>query len=181
MCCWLAILLAGVPYKKAEEVCLVLHEIDAIASSKTSSTVADLHDLLDVEQSLIEDGTVGDIKREGKGKKNDPRGGFAAAGDPARDPDSGRRARCAVIMRAIALCVISRLKVYLMRAYNISLERQALYASGGSRSTEKEAVSFSAKAASHAVANLYGVYGVSSLSPKALLEELDDDSHLMVD
>lgn len=181
MCCWLAILLAGVPYKKAEEVCLVLHEIDAIASSKTSSTVADLHDLLDVEQSLIEDGTVGGIKREGKGKKNDPRGGFAAAGDPARDPDSGRRARCAVITRAIALCVISRLKVYLMRAYNISLERQALYASDGSRSTEKEAVSFSAKAAGHAVANLYGVYGVSSLNPKALLEELDDDSHLMVD
>ncbi len=185
MCCWLAILLAGVPYKKAEEICLVLHEIDAIASSKTSSTVADLHELLDMEQSLVEEDLVGSIKgqREGKGRKDDPRGGSAAADDgPARGPpDGGRRARCAVITRATALCVMFRLRVYLMRGYNISLERQAVYASGGSRGTEKEAVSFSAKAAGHAVANLYDVYGVSSLSLSALIEELDDDSHLMVD
>jgi len=184
MCCWLAILLAGVPYKKAEEVCLVLHELDAIASSKTSSTIADLHELLDMEQSLAEDGIVRSIKvqREDKGRKDDSRGGKAAAGDePARDsPDGARRARGAVITRATALCVISRLKVYLMRGYNISLERQAMYVSG-SKGAEKEAVTYSAKAAGRAAANLYDVYGVSGLSLSALIEELDDDSHLMLD
>ena len=184
MCCWLAILLAGVPYKKVEEVCLVLHELDAIASSKTSSTIADLHELLDMEQSLAEDGIVRSIKvqREDKGRKDDSRGGKAAAGDePARDsPDGARRARGAVITRATALCVISRLKVYLMRGYNISLERQAMYVSG-SKGAEKEAVTYSAKAAGRAAANLYDVYGVSGLSLSALIEELDDDSHLMLD
>lgn len=185
MCCWIATLLAGAPFKKAEEVCLVLHEIDAIASSKTSSTVADLHELLDMEQSLVEDGFVRATagQREDEGGKDDTRGGKAVAGnDPVQGRrDGGQRARGAVITRAAALCVMSRLKVYLMRGYNISVERQAMYMSGGSKGTEREAVTFSAKAAGSAVASLYGVYAIPSLSPSALIEELDDESHLASD
>ena len=86
-----------------------------------------------------------------------------------------------MITRAAALCVMSRLKVYLMRGYNISVERQAMYMSGGSKGTEREAVTFSAKAAGSAVVSLYGVYAIPSLSPSALIEELDDESHLASD
>ncbi len=43
----LAILISGLPYTKTEEVCVVVHEIDAITASKVPSTVAELHEFIE--------------------------------------------------------------------------------------------------------------------------------------
>lgn len=187
LCCWLAIILAGIPYKKAEEICLVLQEIDTIASSRTSSTVADLHELLDVEQSMEEEGffsSVG-VKDTAKRKDSGVRGDENGDGDGDNSGEKAARllsTRSAVLNRAAVLCVMARLKSYLMCSYNIPPERQAVYATSkaSERSNEKDSsVTFNAKAGGDALANLYGVYGVTSLSTSALIEELDADSHFV--
>ena len=173
MSCWIAVILAGLPYKRADEVCLVLHEIDAIAASKTASTIADLHELLDIDQSAFEEGT----RKNGRTVNNDKRDSKQKGGDVA-----AHRARTGVLAQASALCVMIRLKVYLMRGYNISPERLAVYTSsgkGGEKGGEKDtSVTFSAKAAGDAATKrLFGVHAVPWLDTSVLLEELDDETY----
>lgn len=43
----LALLISALPFTKAEEVCVVVHEIDAITACKVPSTVAELHEFIE--------------------------------------------------------------------------------------------------------------------------------------
>ena len=180
MCCWLVVILAGLPYKKADEVCVVLHEIDAIAASKTASTVSDLHELLDIDQSILEEnGGGGDGKRVRQNGRGGHEGAPSSSGHAA--VHRGRGGHDGVLTRAAVLCVMIRLKVYLMRGYSISPERLAVFASSSKateRGGERDAtVTFSAKAAGDAATKrLFGVHAVPGLGASVLLEELDDET-----
>jgi len=155
LCCWLAVLLSGLPYKKGDEVCLILREIDAITASKISTTVAELHELLE---------------GDGNCYRRNHQDEVAAGG---RHP---------VVPKAMALCILIRLKVYLMQAYNINAERLALYSSEkAEKASEKDnAVQFSRTSVTDDVEKrMHSVYGIGALSIASLLDELDDDMDLL--
>lgn len=129
----LALLIAAIPFTKSEEVCITLHEIDAIIAYKLPSTVAELHE-------------------------------FIESDTPVNHPAVKQ---CA--SRAKLLSVLVRLKRYLMKAYAISPERQAVYSASRKRSlggTSKqssdglftEAVRFNAKMANSGEFGLYEVF-----------------------
>jgi hypothetical protein len=44
---WLSALIAGLPFRKTDEVCLVVHEIDTVMAQKVSSIVAELHEFIE--------------------------------------------------------------------------------------------------------------------------------------
>lgn len=44
---WLAVVISSIPFKKAEEICVVVHEIDAVIAYKVSSTAAELHEFIE--------------------------------------------------------------------------------------------------------------------------------------
>ena len=44
---WLSVLIAGIPFKKTDEVCLVVREIDTVMAQKVSSIIAELHEFIE--------------------------------------------------------------------------------------------------------------------------------------
>lgn len=95
----LALLISSIPLKKYEEVCIVVHEIDAAMAYKVPSTIAELHE-------------------------------FIESDTPVTHPAVRT---CA--SRAKILCILLRLKRYLMNGYGISAERQAVFAASTKRSS----------------------------------------------
>ena len=110
---WLAHLICGLPFRKTEEVCLVINEIDSMLAFRMSSIVAELHELIE-----------SDVPEEHPTVK-----------------ECGARAKI--------LCLLSRMKTYLSKAYSISAERQAVFASSVKRRGPEDStpVSIDAKVA----------------------------------
>jgi len=110
---WLAHLICGLPFRKTEEVCLVINEIDSMLAFRMSSIVAELHELIE-----------SDVPEEHPTVK-----------------ECGARAKI--------LCLLSRMKAYLLKAYSISAERQAVFASSLKRRGPEDStpVSLDAKVA----------------------------------
>ena len=99
---WLAQLICSLPFKRVEEVCLVIHEIDSILASRISTVVAELHELIESDVPV----------------------------DHPTVRGCGSRAKM--------LCLLSRTKNYLLRAYSISPERQAVYSSALKRRASED-------------------------------------------